>query len=96
MNCDETNAAIAVFRAGGWTDTYAAVHGTENPGHSFHGFLGPAFVSDIGKMDWIFARGAVAVTDAEVITDSENGRFPSDHYFIAATVHINEGSYEGR
>ena len=56
MNCDESNSAIATFRAGGWIDTYAAVHGTENPGHSFHGFRGPDFVSDIGKMDWIFAR----------------------------------------
>jgi len=88
MNCDERNSAIAAFRAGGWIDTYAAVHGTENPGHSFHGFLGPAFVSGIGKMDWIFARGAVAVTAAEMISDSEDHRFPSDHYFVAATVKI--------
>jgi len=47
-------------------------------------------------MDWIFARGAVAVTDAELISESENDRYPSDHYFIAATVNIHEGSYEGR
>ena len=96
MNADYANASIEVFRRGGWSDTYAAVHGTEDPGHSFHGFLGPAFVSDIGKMDWIFARGAVAVTAAEVITDSENGRYPSDHFFVAATVNIHEGSYEGQ
>jgi endonuclease/exonuclease/phosphatase family metal-dependent hydrolase len=90
MNADWTNDAIAIFRRGGWTDTYATVHGTENPGHTFHGFLGLDFVSDVGKMDWIFARGAVAVKDAEVISDSENGRFPSDHYFIAATFSINK------
>jgi endonuclease/exonuclease/phosphatase family metal-dependent hydrolase len=90
MNADWANDAIAVLRRGGWTDTYAAVHGTENPGHTFHGFRGPDFVSDIGKMDWFFARGAIAVTDAEVITDSESGSFPSDHYFVAATVSIGE------
>ncbi len=88
MNVDWANPAIALFRRGGWADTYAAVHGTENPGHTFHAFQGPAFVSDIGKMDWIFSRGAVTVAAAEVITDSQGGRFPSDHYFVAATVHI--------
>jgi len=41
-------------------------------------------------MDWIFARGAVAVTDAELISESENDRYPSDHYFIAATANIDE------
>jgi hypothetical protein len=96
MNADWTNDAIAVFRRGGWSDTYAAVHGTGNPGHTFHAFLGPSFVSDIGKMDWIFTRGAVAVTQAEVVMDSENRRYPRDHYFIAATVDIDEGNHEGR
>jgi endonuclease/exonuclease/phosphatase family metal-dependent hydrolase len=96
MNADSTNDAIAVFRRGGWIDTYAAVHGTENPGHTFHGFLGPDHVSDIGKMDWIFARGAIAVTDAEVVMDSKRGRFPSDHYFIAAIVNIEKRDQEHR
>jgi endonuclease/exonuclease/phosphatase family metal-dependent hydrolase len=88
MNCDLTNPAIAAFRAGGWTDTYAAIHGTEDPGHTFHAFQGPSFVSHVGKMDWIFCRGNVNVAAAEVIADSRDGRFPSDHYFVSATVTI--------
>jgi len=88
MNCDRTNPAIAVFRAGGWADTYAAIHGTEDPGHTFHAFQGPSHVSDIGKMDWVFRRGDVSVTAAEVIADAQDGRFPSDHYFVGATVTI--------
>jgi len=88
MNCDRTNPAIAVFRAGGWADTYATIHGTEDPGHTFHAFQGPSHVSDIGKMDWVFRRGAVSVTAAEVIADAQDGRFPSDHYFVGATVTI--------
>lgn len=88
MNCDRTNPAIAIFRAGGWADTYAAIHGTEDPGHTFHAFQGPKHVSDIGKMDWVFARGAVTVTGAEVVADAQDGRFPSDHYFVGATVGI--------
>jgi len=33
---------------------------------------------------------------AEVISGSENGRFPSDHYFIAATVSIDKRDHEHR
>lgn len=86
MNCDTTNAAIEVFRAGGWRDTYGAVHGIEDPGHTFHQFLGPDFDSSIGKMDWIFVRGRAKAISAEVVTDSRDGKFPSDHYFVSAGV----------
>jgi endonuclease/exonuclease/phosphatase family metal-dependent hydrolase len=86
MNCDSRNAAIAAFKAGGWVDTHGAVHGTEDPGPTFHEFLGPQYDSDIGKMDWIFARGTVKVIDAAIIRDSAAGRFPSDHYFVSATA----------
>ena len=88
MNCDIRNPAIDAFMAGGFLDTYAAVHGTEYAGHTYHGFRGPDFESSVGKMDWVLARGPVDVLEAEVITDSRNGRYPSDHYFVSATVRI--------
>lgn len=100
MNCDHANAAIKTYKKGGWQDTYAAIHGTEDPGHTFHAFMGPEFTSSshrqksIGKMDWIFYRGKVQVTGAEVVKDSVNGRFPSDHYFVAAVVNL--GATEGK
>ena len=37
----------AGWPAGGWTDTYAAVHGPEDPGFTCHGFLG----RDFGEKD---------------------------------------------
>jgi endonuclease/exonuclease/phosphatase family metal-dependent hydrolase len=88
MNCDSTSEAVRFLKAGGWFDTYGTVHGTEDPGHTRHDFLGPGCEAPIGKMDWIFARGRVEVTDAKVVDDSENGRFPSDHYFVSATVSL--------
>ena len=39
-------------------------------------------------MDWIFARGEVRTVDAAIVTDSVDGRFPSDHYFVSATVEV--------
>ncbi len=90
MNCDSSNRAIDIFKTGGWIDTYGAVQGTEDPGHTFHEFLGPEYDSAIGKMDWIFARGRIETLDATVIAGSLNGRFPSDHYFVSATITPNE------
>lgn len=86
LNCDCHNRAIAILKAAGWRDTYAALHGTENPEFTYHEFLGAAYPSTIGKMDWIFSRGPVEVRAAEIIKDSSRGRFPSDHYFVSATV----------
>lgn len=86
MNCDSRNPVIGVFRSGGWSDTYNHVHGTEDPGHTFHQFLGPEYDSRVGKMDWIFTRGNVNTIDAKVIDEPVDGRFPSDHYFVSAGI----------
>ncbi len=91
MNCDARNPAIAVLKQGGWRDTYGAIHGTEDPGHTFHAFSGPGYAATKGKMDWIFRRGAITPVDAEVITDADGDRFPSDHYFVSATVTADGG-----
>jgi endonuclease/exonuclease/phosphatase family metal-dependent hydrolase len=88
MNCDYGNAAIDTFKTGGWIDTYGTVHDSEDPGFTYHGFLGPGFVSEIAKMDWVFMRGKLTASHAEVIRDSRDGRFPSDYYFVSATFDL--------
>ena len=86
LNCTATNRAVRILKAGGWKDTYGAIHGTENPGNTYHGFLGPYFAYEVGKIDWIFFKGRLDVLEAEVITDARNGKFPSDHYFVSAVL----------
>jgi len=88
MNCDAANKAVHTLIEGGWRDTYEAVHGTADPGHTFHEFQGPAHASEIGKMDWIFVRGSARILGAEIVTDSRDGRFPSDHYFVTADLEL--------
>ena len=88
MNCDVKNAAIATFLDAGWRDTYAAIHGPADPGHTYHAFQGPDYKGDIGKMDWVFCRGAVEVKAAFIVDESCAGRFPSDHYFVVADCEI--------
>lgn len=88
MNADGSNPAICSFLEAGWYDTYAAVHETLDPGHTFHQFLGSEFESAVGKMDWVFARGDISANAAEVIQDTRDGRFPSDHYFVGADLFV--------
>jgi len=86
MNAPYENPAIQAFLRGGWQDTYAEVHPGEDPGHTFHGFRGEAFEQQEGRIDWIFARGRLRTVGAEIVRDARDGRFPSDHYFVAADV----------
>jgi len=90
LNCDGTNPAIDVLRAGGWRDSYEAVHGTDDPGHTYHAFQGPDYISEprVGKMDWVFVRGAASVNGARILDVQLDGRYPSDHYFVSAEVEL--------
>lgn len=94
LNCGAGNAAIALLEQEGWADTWAAAHGKADPGPTFHAFEGLAYRGDHGKIDWIFTRGRVRVTGAEIIDDSEGARYPSDHYFVGADLVIGPQARE--
>ena len=88
LNADATTPPVKAFKERGWIDSYAAIHGPEDPGFTFHRFVGSKYAgrSSKGKIDWIFCRGGVQPISAEVIRDHQKGRYPSDHYFISAEV----------
>jgi endonuclease/exonuclease/phosphatase family metal-dependent hydrolase len=77
---------IGLFQQGGWQDTYETVHGVRDPGPTFHEFLGSKGPASLGKIDWIFTRGKLKTTGAEIIRDCPGGRCPSDHYFVRAEI----------
>jgi endonuclease/exonuclease/phosphatase family metal-dependent hydrolase len=89
MNSDVRNRSIAVLKQGGWTDTHELMHGPDEPGPTLHDFLGPEYKSTTGKIDWIFYRGGMDVVAAEIIKDTRDNRFPSDHYFASATLNLH-------
>tara|TARA_B100000902_G_C27267149_1_gene894203 strand:- start:37 stop:807 length:771 start_codon:yes stop_codon:yes gene_type:complete len=88
MNCDFENYAISQYFSGGWRDSYSAVHGISEPGHTFHAFKGPEFEGNVGKMDWVFVRGCVNILAASIIDHNIEGNYPSDHYFVTADVEL--------
>lgn len=88
FNCDIKNPALQSLFKGGWHDSYAAAHGNGYPGFTFHAFEGVNHKTAQGNIDWIFTRGKIAVHRAEVLKEAENGRYPSDHFFIGATFSL--------
>ena len=87
MNAKADNPGIQSFLEAGWKDTYAAVYDEPDPCDTFHKFVGDAHEGS-GKIDWVFCRGNVEVSGAEIVKDSESGRFPSDHYFVTADCEV--------
>ena len=90
MNAKMNNRAIVTLKEGGWDDTYAKIHGPADPGFTFHGFQGKKrnVKGRGGKIDWIFTRGDVKTLGAEILRDGRDGRYPSDHYFLSATLEL--------
>ena len=90
MNVSAANDVITRFAAAGWVDTWAETGAAPNPGDTYHGFEGDACTVHTGKIDWIFRQGACRTTAAEIVVDTVDGRFPSDHYFLLADLEIQE------
>ncbi|OAM89791.1 endonuclease/exonuclease/phosphatase family protein [Termitidicoccus mucosus] len=97
FNTSAERAVIKSIKAAGWTDSYAFMHGPEDPGLTAHRFLG----AELGatpegqkrrKIDFVFCNGQFRPIDAEVIRDSRAGRYPSDHYFVSAELEYAKGS----
>jgi endonuclease/exonuclease/phosphatase family metal-dependent hydrolase len=93
LNADRANAAIEAVKSAGWQDAYEAVHGPGEAGCTIHQFLGPESPSQTaedghGRIDWIFMRGPIRATGADILKDARDGRFPSDHYFVTADLEL--------
>ena len=66
-------------------DTYAATHPVDQAAYTYHEFTG----ADVdGKIDYIFASPDWTVDAAEIIRDHNNGRYPSDHFPVTATLSL--------
>ena len=52
------------------------------------GGFGPPRVGDKERIDWILVGGPIDVRSAETILFNEAGRYPSDHFPVAARVEI--------
>jgi len=91
LNVPADNAVIARFLDAGWVDTWTETGGAPDPCDTYHGFQGPECGMHTGKIDFIFRRGRSRTAATEIVTDTVDGRFPSDHYFLVADIDLLHG-----
>ncbi len=99
LNCGENSPAVRFLKGetvvlGGeekvpqmkLLDTFRVVHPDEKQVATFNGFRGPKL--DGEKIDYIFITPDLKATEAEIIRVDRNGKYPSDHYPIRATIEL--------
>ena len=65
-------------------DSYRAVHPQRSPDEAtFNGFTGKRAGS---RIDWVLHSDHFKTTSAEIMYDSEAGRYPSDHFPLSAVL----------
>lgn len=87
----ETPVVQSVFKYG-WKDSYIEINGDGEPGYTVHLFKGDKYEKkDIGKkIDFIFTKGEqIKSIASSIIRDAYKDRYPSDHYFVEATLTIS-------
>lgn len=72
-----------VLPAPAMRDTFRALHPDADGVGTFNGFAGR---TSGAKIDYIFAPPWVEVKEAAILRDSTDGRYPSDHFPVAARV----------
>ncbi|HPY31445.1 MAG TPA: endonuclease/exonuclease/phosphatase family protein [Verrucomicrobiota bacterium] len=91
FNAGRANNAIKSVLDAGWTNTQTAAPGPPESGPTVHGFRGEKnqwskAALKRGPIDFIFTRGPVTTLDWRIIRDSRDGRYPSDHFFLATKL----------
>jgi len=95
LNAGAANPVLKLTLDAGWTDTHTAAPGPRDDGNTTHGFLGPKHTPKTeaarqrGPIDFILTRGPVSTLAWKIIRDGRDGRYPSDHYFVAARLALN-------
>jgi endonuclease/exonuclease/phosphatase family metal-dependent hydrolase len=69
------------------TDSFRETHPKHGPEEgTFNGFKGKR---DGDRIDWIVHTGDVKAVSCEIVRDSENGHYPSDHFPVKAVLELN-------
>jgi endonuclease/exonuclease/phosphatase family metal-dependent hydrolase len=89
LNSRVTNPVLKLALDAGWINSHTAAPGPRDEGSTTHGFLGPKAANKGGPIDFILTRGPIATLGWKIIRDGRDGRYPSDHYFIAAKLAFN-------
>lgn len=81
--------------AAGFTDTWMAAGGADTLG-TYHAYRGVDAARGVRRIDWILVRGPVTTLSTAILTDRHDGRYPSDHFPVVATVRLDPPASRGR
>lgn len=88
FNAGEENPAFLALLEGGLTDTFRELHPGATDVGTFHGFGGDR---NGAKIDAVLASPGWRTRGAWIVTSNEDGRYPSDHFPVAAVVGYRGG-----
>lgn len=83
FNAGERNPAFLALLEGGLTETFRELHPGAPDVGTYHGFAGDRSGE---KIDAVLASPGWRTREAWIVTLSEDGRYPSDHFPVAAVV----------
>jgi endonuclease/exonuclease/phosphatase family metal-dependent hydrolase len=69
----------------GWQDTYRRVREPALDEGTFNGFRGE---TGGARIDWILTRPDLGVVSAGIVRAEREGRYPSDHFPVTATIEL--------
>jgi endonuclease/exonuclease/phosphatase family metal-dependent hydrolase len=72
----------------GLRDAWDVADERRGPPFTSNGF-GPPPAEGDARIDWILVSGPITVPSVATVVHSANGRYPSDHYPVAATLRID-------
>jgi len=92
FNVGETNPAVLTMTAAAagappFLDTFRVLHRDQREAGTFNSFKPGNTGGD--KIDYVLAQTGTEVLRAEILRDSRQGRYPSDHFPVVARVRLS-------
>lgn len=87
FNAGEENAAVVALLSGdAFRDTFRVAQPTASPVGTFTAFARGQVNGE--KIDYVFASPEWEVLGADIVRTERDGRYPSDHFPVTATLHL--------
>ena len=87
-NVAEESDLWRIATSHGLDDAWVVADERRGPALTWSGF-GPPDDGVTGRIDWILVGGPIGVRSVETVLHNDGGRYPSDHYPVAARLEID-------
>ncbi len=83
----EESEAYTILTGAGLTDAWKSATECVGPKCTWSAFAAPDESAN-RRIDWILTRGPITASKCETVTFNKDGRYPSDHYPVFASLRI--------